>query len=66
MKFTGKNLEFLRRGIELSLSDISMQIGIIAGAGPLADEDIKDLVAEHSQFKKLLTYIDKSISREKK
>ena len=34
MKFTGKNLEFLRRGIELSLSDISMQIGIIAGAGP--------------------------------
>lgn len=62
MQFTGKNLEMVRRGVDLALSELYNQIATCPDVIECAD-DIEELEAETVQFERLLARIDAAIER---
>ncbi len=63
MQFTGRNLLFVRTGIEYALGEISNQIGTCPDFVEYAD-DIERLEQEREQYEKLLARIDKALVKE--
>lgn len=63
MIFTGKNLQRVRRGIDLALGEIHNQIATCPDV-ELYAEEIKELRDEEVQFKRLLARIDRSLQRQ--
>lgn len=57
MKFTGKNLVMIQRGIDLVLSELQNQIGTCPDVVEYAD-DIEQLEAEIAQFQRLANRVD--------
>lgn len=63
MIFTGNNLQLVRRGIDLALSEIKNQIATCPDVFEFSDE-LDDLDDETLVFQRLLARIDRAIARE--
>ncbi len=63
MQFTGKNLELIRRGVDLAIDEIHNQIATCPDVFEYAD-DIEELEQEKETFRRLLARIDKAIEKE--
>ncbi len=58
MKFTGKNLEMVLRGISLAIDELHNQIATCPDINEYAD-DLAELRAEQRKFQRLLARIDR-------
>lgn len=60
MDFTGKNLEMVRRGIDLAIDELHNQIATCPDVNEYA-EDLAELRAEQRKFQRLLARIDRAL-----
>lgn len=63
MKFSGKNLEMVRRGVDLAIDELHNQIATCPDVFEYADE-LDDLEKEKAKFEKLRDRIDEAIAQE--
>jgi hypothetical protein len=65
MIFTGRNLRFVRGGIQLAIRDLQNQIVTCPDVFEYA-EDLDEIEAEKAVYEKLLARIDRAIAKEDK